>query len=51
MFFHEGGDWTVKRLLQMLGDVEQVYESSGYGKFSASLGVSFSATVVGINVS
>ena len=50
MFFREGEGWTVERLLQKLGDLTSVYMKSGYGKYAARLGLSFSSTVPSLDV-
>ena len=51
MFFREDGDWTVQRVLSSFGDLPSVYLKSGYGKYSARLGLSFSSTVESLDVS
>ncbi|KAJ7767735.1 RdRP-domain-containing protein, partial [Mycena metata] len=45
LFFREGDDFNVETLLKTFGDLRPVYEASGYGKFAARLGMSFSSTV------
>ncbi|KAJ7034349.1 RNA dependent RNA polymerase-domain-containing protein [Mycena alexandri] len=45
LFFREGDDFNVETLLKAFGDLRPVYEASGYGKFAARLGMSFSSTV------
>ncbi|KAH9936832.1 RdRP-domain-containing protein [Epithele typhae] len=50
MFFHEDEEWTVDRLLSAFGDLPGVYLKSGYGKYSARLGLSFSSTVQSLDV-
>ncbi len=50
MFFREGDHWTIERLLDSFGDLPAVYLKSGYGKYAARLGLSFSSTVQSLNV-
>ena len=50
MFFCEGDDWTVERLLESFGNLPAVYLKSGYGKYAARLGMSFSSTVQSLDV-
>ncbi|KAI0686125.1 RdRP-domain-containing protein, partial [Earliella scabrosa] len=50
MFFREDHEWTVQRLLSSFGDLQSVYLKSGYGKYSARLGLSFSSTVESMDV-
>ena len=50
MFFREDNDWTVERVLSSFGDLRAVYLKSGYGKYSARLGLSFSSTVQSLDV-
>ena len=50
MLFREDGDWTVERLLLQLGDLPSVFLKSGYGKYAARLGLSFSSTVESLDV-
>ncbi|KAI1792587.1 RdRP-domain-containing protein [Ganoderma leucocontextum] len=50
MFFREGDDWTVRRLLESFGDLPAVYLKSGYGKYAARLGLSFSSTVQSLDI-
>ena len=50
MFFREDHEWTVQRLLSSFGDLPSVYLKSGYGKYSARLGLSFSSTVESMDV-
>lgn len=50
MFFHEGEGWTVERMLESFGDLPGVYLKSGYGKYAARLGLSFSSTVQSLDV-
>lgn len=50
MFFREGDDWTVGRLLEGFGDLPAVYLKSGYGKYAARLGLSFSSTIESLDV-
>ncbi|TFY67076.1 hypothetical protein EVJ58_g1871 [Rhodofomes roseus] len=45
IFFREDANWTVRRLLQEIGDVHQVFLDHGHGKYAARLGLSFSSTV------
>ncbi|KAJ6478829.1 RNA dependent RNA polymerase-domain-containing protein [Mycena vitilis] len=46
LFFREGEDFTVEELKAHFGsDLRAVYEASGYGKYAARLGLSFSSTV------
>lgn len=51
MFFVEDEEWTVSRLLDSFGDLVQVYQQWGYGKFSARLHLAFSNTVASLDVS
>jgi RNA-dependent RNA polymerase len=51
MFFREENDWNVKKLMNYLGETQNVYVNSGYAKFSARLALSFSSTVSGMDVS
>ncbi|KAJ7359760.1 RNA dependent RNA polymerase-domain-containing protein [Mycena albidolilacea] len=45
LFFREGPDFTVAELKDHFGrDLNAVYEASGYGKYAARLGLSFSST-------
>ncbi|KAH9950119.1 RdRP-domain-containing protein [Amylocystis lapponica] len=50
VFFREDDVWTVERVLQQLGDLRSVFVKSGYGKYSARLGLSFSSTVESLDV-
>lgn len=50
MFFREDEEWTVELLLSKLGDLSSVYLKSGYGKYAARLGLSFSSTVPSLDV-
>lgn len=50
MFFREDEDWSVERLLFQFGDLPSVYLDSGYGKYAARLGLSFSSTVESLDV-
>ncbi|KAI0751822.1 RdRP-domain-containing protein [Daedaleopsis nitida] len=50
MFLREDDEWTVPRLLSNFGDLPAVYMNSGYGKYSARLGLSFSSTVQSLDV-
>ncbi|OSD01932.1 RdRP-domain-containing protein [Trametes coccinea BRFM310] len=50
MFFREDHVWTVKRLLDSFGNLEHVFHMSGYGKYSALLGLSFSFTIESLEV-
>ncbi|KAI0368426.1 RdRP-domain-containing protein [Pilatotrama ljubarskyi] len=50
MFFREDHEWTVERLLSDFGDLTAVYLNSGYGKYCARLGLSFSATVGSLDI-
>ncbi|KAJ7099900.1 RNA dependent RNA polymerase-domain-containing protein [Mycena belliarum] len=45
LFFREGDDFTVQKLKERFGDLKPVYDASGYGKYAARLGLSFSSTV------
>ncbi|KAJ7739164.1 RNA dependent RNA polymerase-domain-containing protein [Mycena metata] len=45
LLFREGDDFNVDTLLKAFGDLRSIYEASGYGKFAARLGMSFSSTV------
>ncbi|KAJ6470735.1 RdRP-domain-containing protein [Mycena vitilis] len=45
LFFQEGDDFTVETLKESFGDLRAVYEESGYGKYAARLGMSFSSTI------
>ncbi|KAJ7735731.1 RdRP-domain-containing protein [Mycena metata] len=46
LFFREGADFTVEELKDHFGnDLKAVYETFGYGKYAARLGLSFSSTV------
>ena len=47
----EDEQWTVDRFLDALGNVKSVYQQSGYGKFCARLGLSFSTTKPVMDVS
>lgn len=46
LFFREDDRFTVESLKERLGDLKAVYEESGYGKYAARLGLSFSSTIV-----
>ncbi len=50
MFFREDEEWSVERLLASFGDLPSVYLKSGYGKYAARLGLSFSSTVESLDV-
>ncbi|KAI0637535.1 RdRP-domain-containing protein [Trametes polyzona] len=50
MFFREDHEWTVKRLLANFGNLGAVYLKSGYGKYCARLGLSFSSTLESLDV-
>ena len=50
MFFREDARWTVESLLSSFGNLPSVYEKSGYGKYSARLGLSFSSTAESFDV-
>ncbi|KAI9059056.1 RdRP-domain-containing protein [Trametes sanguinea] len=50
MFFREDHVWTVKRLLESFGNLEHVFHMSGYGKYSAGLGLSFYSTIESLEV-
>ncbi|PIL36406.1 RNA-dependent RNA polymerase [Ganoderma sinense ZZ0214-1] len=50
MFFREGDNWTVQRLLESFGDLPAVYLKSGYGKYAARLGLSFSSTIQSLDI-
>ncbi|KAJ7681879.1 RNA-dependent RNA polymerase [Mycena polygramma] len=50
LFFREGHDVTVDTLKESFGDLKAVYEESGYGKYAARLGMSFSSTVPTLEV-
>ncbi|KAJ7919437.1 RNA dependent RNA polymerase-domain-containing protein [Mycena leptocephala] len=45
LFFREGHDFTVETLKKEFGDLKAIYEESGYGKYAARLGLSFSSTI------
>ncbi|KAJ6583101.1 RNA dependent RNA polymerase-domain-containing protein [Mycena vulgaris] len=45
IFFREGDDFTVDELKENFGDLKAVYNASGYGKYAARLGLSFSSTI------
>ncbi|KAJ7266986.1 RNA dependent RNA polymerase-domain-containing protein [Mycena haematopus] len=46
LFFREGPDFTVSELKDHFGsDLKTVFDTFGYGKYSARLGLSFSSTV------
>ncbi|KZV82971.1 RdRP-domain-containing protein [Exidia glandulosa HHB12029] len=47
LFFEEGQHYTREAMLQYFGQLEPVFVKSGYGKYAARLGLSFSSTVVG----
>lgn len=51
IFFREGLDFMVEELLEYFGDLDEVFEESGPGKYAARLGLSFSPTVESINAS
>ncbi|KAJ7697677.1 RNA dependent RNA polymerase-domain-containing protein [Mycena rosella] len=44
LFFREGTDYTVEGLKEHFGSLKPVYDSFGYGKYAARLGLSFSST-------
>lgn len=46
----EGDKTAVQNLLRTFGKLDGVYQKSGYGKYAARLGLSFSSTAVGLNV-
>ncbi|TFK81241.1 RdRP-domain-containing protein [Polyporus arcularius HHB13444] len=50
MFFREDEAWSVERLLASFGDLPSVYLKSGYGKYAARLGLSFSSTVESLDI-
>lgn len=45
LFFREGDDFTVETLKENFGNLKPVYEDSGYGKYAARVGMSFSSTI------
>ncbi|KAI0773571.1 RNA dependent RNA polymerase-domain-containing protein [Fomes fomentarius] len=49
IFFFEDEEWTVSRLLDSFGDLKQVYQQCGYGKYSARLHLAFSSTVASLD--
>lgn len=53
ILFQEDHEWNIPRLMRELGcgQLENVYLESGYGKYSARWGLSFSSTVKSIFVS
>lgn len=51
IFFQEDSRMSVKKLLNILGNLENVFINSGPGKYAARLGLSFSSTTVTIDVS
>ncbi|OBZ65419.1 putative RNA-dependent RNA polymerase 1 [Grifola frondosa] len=50
IFFREGDGLTVQGVLERFGDLHSVFVGSGYGKYSARLGLSFSSTVESLDV-
>ncbi|KAF7319174.1 RNA-dependent RNA polymerase [Mycena chlorophos] len=51
LYFNEGADFTVESLKQYFGSgLFDVYRSSGYGRYSARIGLSFSSTAPTIEV-
>lgn len=50
VFFREDKGWTVDRVLKSFGDLQSVFLKSGYGKYSARLGLSFSSTLQSLDV-
>lgn len=50
LFFREDHGWTIERLLASFGNLSAVYLKSGYGKYSARLGLSFSSTLESLDV-
>ncbi|KAJ7430524.1 RNA dependent RNA polymerase-domain-containing protein [Mycena galericulata] len=46
LFFREDDQFTVEGLKDKFGDLKAVYDNSGYGKYAARLGLSFSSTVI-----
>lgn len=51
IYFSEGDDMGVLTLLTLMGQLGDVFECSGAGKYAARLGMSFTSTVVAVNVS
>ena len=51
IFFREDATWTVPKLLSECGDLNSVFVESGYGKYCARLGLSFSSTALSLHVS
>nr|GAT51679.1 RdRP-domain-containing protein [Mycena chlorophos] len=51
LYFREGADFTVESLKQYFGSgLFEVYRSSGYGRYSARVGLSFSSTAPTLEV-
>ena len=50
VLFREDGEWTVKRLVSLLGDLTAVYEKYGYAGYVARMGLSFASTSVALKV-
>ncbi|KAI0717592.1 RdRP-domain-containing protein [Cerioporus squamosus] len=50
MFFREDEEWSVESILARLGDLPSVYLTSGYGKYAARLGLSFSSTLESLDI-
>ncbi|RPD55108.1 RdRP-domain-containing protein [Lentinus tigrinus ALCF2SS1-7] len=50
VFFREDEEWNIERLLARFGDLPSVYFKSGYGKYAARLGLSFSSTVESLDI-
>ncbi|EJD52427.1 RdRP-domain-containing protein [Auricularia subglabra TFB-10046 SS5] len=44
LFFEEGDGYTIDSMLEYFGELEPVFVKSGYGKYAARLGLSFSST-------
>lgn len=45
----EGDKAATQNLLRTFGKLDAVYQKSGYGKYAARLGLSFSSTAVGLD--
>ncbi|KZT13262.1 RdRP-domain-containing protein [Laetiporus sulphureus 93-53] len=50
IFFREDAKWTLDRLRGCFGDLDEVFKTSGYGKYAARLALSFSSTVPMVNI-
>ncbi|EMD41133.1 hypothetical protein CERSUDRAFT_111700, partial [Gelatoporia subvermispora B] len=48
--FREDESWTVRHVKEQFGDLDEVYQKHGYGKYAARLGLSFSSTVQSLDV-